>query len=294
MAKSTRWTVAVAAACSVLLIACGGGSSEEKAVCTHASVPTTGPGDVDHYFPVDVGRTWTYATCCSGPGTQTVTVSTPTTVQGEPVSVFTNTWTIDTYTNGTVSGSGSDAYAVRPAGVYLVSSTDATAPLDQALPFLVLPFPVQVPDQTQQVTCQHLRLAEEGVTFDTDIVVSFRSVVIQPSMTVQAGTFTDVAYVLRVIELTMRAGGTTTTGEIGVSEWYAPGVGLIKEEATLILEGGMWTDGIELTSYAPLSTVGAPTGIRSLAVATDRAVPFSRSPEELALRVARRIARIYR
>lgn len=291
MADRSRWTVAVAAACSVFLAACGGGRSEEKAGCTHAAVPTSGPGDVDHYFPVDVGRTWTYAFNDGySQGTQTMTVGNPSTVQGEPVSVFTYT-----FTTATESGSGSDAYAVRPAGVYRVSSTDAASPAGQILPILVLPFPVQVTNPIQQVACQHLQFVEEGVTFDTDIVASVGISVIQPAITVPAGTFTNVAHVQATINLTMRAQGSTIQAVIYVTDCYAPGVGLISEFTMITIDGyEVGAETLYLTSYAPLTRVAAPTGTRSLAVVPNRPDPSADTSEELALRLARRLARMYR
>lgn len=291
MANRSRWTVAVAAACSILLAACGGGRTEEKAGCTHAAVPTIGPGDVDHFFPVDVGRTWTYASNDGySQGTQTVAVGNPSTVQGEPVSVFTYT-----FTSGAESGSGTDEYAVRPAGVYRVSTTDAAPPAGQILPILVLPFPVQVTNPIQQVACQHLQFVEEGVTFDTNIVESVGIPAIQLAITVPAGTFTNVAQIQATIDLTMRAQGSTIKAVINVTDCYAPGVGLISEFIMTTIDGyEVGAETLYLTSYAPLTSVAAPTGTRSLAVVPNRSDPAANTSEELALRLAHRPARISR
>lgn len=292
MERRKGWNVV--AACAAFLVACGG-SSDPQTVCTHAAVPATGPGDVSQYFPVEVGRTWTYQTCCDGPGTHVVTVGAPTTLQGEQVSQLEYTWTINPYSGGVESGSGVDRYAVRPAGVYLVSSTDASSPVEKALPLLVLPFPVQLPEETLQVTCTHVRVSEGGTVVDADLSVSFMSVSTGLDMTVSGSLeFTDVAYVFRNVELTMRVGGATVPATIGILDWYAPGVGLIKEEVTMITAGYMGTDAIELSSYAPPPTAGAPAGPAALAAADDRSGPPEDAPGALALRVARRLGLIRR
>jgi hypothetical protein len=292
MAMSTCWTVAVAVACSAILAACGGGSSEEQAGCTHASIPSSGPGDVDHYFPVEVGRTWTYDSLdpSLGPGTKDVTVGSPTIVQGQPASVFTTTWTA-----GTQSGEASDVYAVRPAGVYLVSSTDEISPLDQALPELVLPFPVLVTSAMQQVTCKHLQFVEEGTTIDSDIVVYVSINSLYPSLDMNAGTFFSVAEVLTSVDLVMRSSGTTVTGHIMHVRYYAPQVGMILSSTSAEISG--YTSPIEdlwLRSYTTPSPDAVPVGPRTLAAVTDRSIPSPKSPEEVALWVARRLARTYR
>ncbi len=303
MAGTTRWTVAVAAACSVLLGACssdGGGSTEPQGVCTHAAVPASGPGDPQHYFPVDVGRTWTYeATESTGPftppvflGTLTVTVGDPTTFRGEPVSVFTD---VLTSPRGQKT-SGTDTYAVRPAGVYLVAAADVDPPVDQALPELVIPFDVEL-TQTAAVTCQHLRFAIEGETFDVDLVEWVWPIATVAEMTVSAGTFTDVGVVTAQLEMTLRGQGQTIGGHIEASDWYAPGVGLIHEVVHVTARCYGCTvslDILDLTSYAPVSTVTAAVGPGALDLATALSVPPADPLEALAQRAARRIARLYR
>ncbi len=246
MANSMRWTAAVVAACAVYVTGCSGGSSPAAEVapsCNHAPIPATGPGDLDHYFPVDVGRTWTYDVRDNAGviGTQTVTVASPTTVDGEPVSVFANAWTI-----GTENGSGTDAYAVRPAGVYLVASTGATAPLDQTLPALVIRFPVQdATEQTEQVACQNLRYVDETGTHVTDLVERVWTSGVLPTDTfVKAGAFAGAVLVSRHIQL------TDGDVEIWVGDYYAPGVGLILEQAGFYAGGvAVGATGLELTSY---------------------------------------------
>lgn len=281
MAKTTCWTAA-AAACSILIAACGGGGGDPPSGCSHVAAPATGPGDLSHYFPVDVGRSWTYEgrdITYGSPGTllgtAIVTVGAPGTVNGEPVSIFT-------------SGTTSAEYAVRPVGVYEVSSV-SDPPLDQALPLLVLPFPVQVSAPVQVVACQHLPMVEQGQTLDVDLAVSVDVAAIQPTMTVAAGTFTNVAQVDRVADMTVRAGGQSASGTLIVNTFYAPGVGRILERSLMTIRGStVENTRVELMSYAPLARLSAAAP--SLAVASERSTPAAGSPEERLLRVARRLA----
>jgi hypothetical protein len=229
--KAPRRPLALAAALS-LLAACGGGSKEPAASCTHEATSTTGPGDVDHHFPVEVGRTWTYVTSDEdGLGTRTVTVVAPGELAGEPVSVFEVTWVTTTFTSQRQSGTLVDRYAVRPGGVSLLarSSSEGDDPvLDQLLPRRVVPFPVQASTPVKQATCTNLRLPADGATVYADVVEYLSIQTVHPTYTIEPlGAFSNVAEVWTRLELTLRSGGQTVPGWIQNTSYYAPGVGLI-------------------------------------------------------------------
>lgn len=58
----------LAATVALTLAACGGGGGDPvpAGTCQRAAIPSTGPGDTLHYFPAEVGRTWTYRNESSG------------------------------------------------------------------------------------------------------------------------------------------------------------------------------------------------------------------------------------
>jgi len=116
---------------------CGGGGSSGPAVSGRGFAPSTGPGDVEHYFPTAVGNQWSmnYTATIEGgqslSGVIEVEISAPKTVLGVSATVLSQT---DSHGNGATSES---YYATSPGGVTCLGNNEGA---DTTTPYLV-PYP---------------------------------------------------------------------------------------------------------------------------------------------------------
>lgn len=222
-------TATVAAA----FTACSGGGHEDSiaaGTCQRAAGASTGPGDTLHYFPAEVGRTWTYLDESSHDAAL-VTVSGTQSVGAETASVFTTT--------KTGSAASSELVVKRPAGVYVLSDASAEPPFDQLYPALVLPFPVTPMPETELATCRALDvgdLDEDGKTDHADITFTLRVFSVTETATITAGSFVDVAHVQSLARIKAT---TTRSGSIDVvateDDWYAKDVGRVVSLLTITI-----------------------------------------------------------
>jgi len=230
MSSGTRFGAVLAALALSSLAGCGGGGGDPPGSCTRAAIPTTGPGDVDSYFPADVNRTWTYQVTETGYGsyqfTNSVIGTTP--VGTETAYVFTTT--------DTIGGYSSQLIVKRLAGVYELSDGSAEPPLDQLYPSPVLPFPVVDQPPTLVVSCSNVAIADldgDGKGDHMDLT-AYLGVHTGETASVGAGDFTDVANVQTDLTITVNgSSGASMSITTTKNEWYAPGTGRVSVYSVL-------------------------------------------------------------
>jgi hypothetical protein len=130
---------------SCLATACGGGGSGGGGGGNGNSLPpSSGPGDVENFFPNAVGNSWSYLTSSTNAGSaqqlqylDSVAVTGSKSVNGAAASVFLDL-------NPSDSGTPSEAYYFKnDGGVAFLGTNDATDALTHALvPYIVALFPV--------------------------------------------------------------------------------------------------------------------------------------------------------
>ncbi len=275
--------VAFAVAVSASASSCSsGGDSTPAPACTHAAVPSTGPGDPLDYFPSAVGWTWTYRIESTG-DTATMAVTGTQTVGSEVASVFTSSTSSDP--TPTV-----ELVVERPAGAYVLADPSETPPFDQLYPSLVIPFPVAVTPSAEQVRCSALDAGDldgDGKPDLVDLVASLRVFSITETAGVQAGYFVDVAHVQQVVHVTAH---TTASGTLEIDtardDWFAPGVGRVVSLATISADGLSSSETTSLVSFSRPGTVATAPGEASPAAAPTDPAP---SLAKLALRLARSV-----
>jgi len=284
---SIRLLLAWAVIALALSTACGGDDSS-GGTCTRAPVPATGPGDALGYFPVEVGRTWTYSNQSGTtllPETTTISVSGTEVVDGETVYLFTSSNPDD----------GTELVAKRAAGVYALADPSVEPPLDQMYPSLLLPFPVAPATRQQLVRCSDIDLGdldEDGEVDRGDIQAGLTVYSVTEPATVIAGSFTT-AHVYTDVTMTVRASSVGTVMLDGIEDdWYAPGVGLVL--SLFQVTSGATQLAHETHALISYTVPGAETlppsaGARSAAVAPG-ATPRGSSVEEAALRILRQFA----
>lgn len=273
----------LAAILAMTLAACssGGDDAIPAGTCRRAAVPTTGPGDTLHYFPAEVGRTWTYRNESSG-ATALVTVSGTQAVSSETASVFTVT--------SAGSAPTTELVVKRPAGVYVLSDPSAEPPFDQLYPSLVLPFPVTPAPETEQATCRALDVGDldgDNRSDQADITFTLRVFSATETATSAAGSFVDVAHVQSLARIKAITTGAGTLDVVATQDdWYAKDVGrvisLLKITIPAVGFSQQATTSLQSWTLPPAALVAAP-----LAASASAEPRRAARLEEAALQVAR-------
>jgi hypothetical protein len=274
-----------------VLPGCGGSKSSSSGTCQRAAVPATGPGDTLHYFPAEVGRSWTYGVTGTDfgtpvpPGTTSVVSVTGTqVVGGETASLFT-----------TSASSGPEQVVKRPAGVYVLADPSVQPPLDQLYPTLVLPFPVAPTARTLQVQCTDIDLGDvdgDGKSDRGDITAYLRVISVTETASIQAGAFIDVAHVRTDASVTVRA---TKYGTVAINatedDWYARDVGRVVSRLQMSSSGiSVADESHSLISYTvPTAGLAPPRALAQVAAGADLAAPPADGAERAAMRLARQL-----
>lgn len=266
------------------LAACGGGGDSNPVnTCERAQIPTTGPGDTLHYYPAEVGRTWTYRNETTS-ATAQVTVSGTQVVGSETAAVFTVT--------SAGSAPQTEIIVKRPAGVYVLSDPSAEPPFDKLYPSLVLPFPVVPTAETPQATCHALDVGDlDGdLKPDTaDITFTLRVFSVTETATVPAGSFVDVAHVQSLARVTAKTTGAGTLDLVVTQDdWFAKDVGRVLSKLTIDVPAISYTESqtISLQSWTapPAALMAAP-----LAASSEVEPGHPERLEAVALRAARTV-----
>jgi hypothetical protein len=268
-----------------------GGSSSSGGTCQRAAVPATGPGDTLHYFPAEVGRSWTYGVTGMDFGTPvpagtttTVNVTGTQVVGGETASLF-----------ATLGSSGSEQVVKRPAGVYVLADPSVQPPLDQLYPSLVLPFPVAPTVRTLQVQCTDIDFGDldgDGKSDRGDVTAYLSVISVTETATIQAGAFIDVAHVVTDATVTVRGTKVGTVTIVATEDdWYAKDVGRVVSRLQMSSSGMSLVDESQsLISYTlPPAGLVPPRVLAQLPAGADRAAPPAGGAARAALGMARQL-----
>jgi hypothetical protein len=272
---------------SALLAACGGGgsggsggSSGAPPVSTtgNTPAPSTGPGDVDHYFPTAIGDGWQF----DMPGSVNV--------NGEEAQAsIAVTGTANTLGQAsTVFHVAGDAVSMNPVDQYFAvsaggvtaygngDSTDSVTP--HIVPYAQLLFPV-APGPVSSVTVTN---APDGTDASGNpVTVSFtQTIAVQDleTLAVTGGNFSNVARVVTTIAGTATDSALQQSAPISGTDtvWFAPGVGQIQESVTSNLSGTTTTQTFAMRGY---QLDGVSHALGSVAtIQSNIALPGANSP----------------
>jgi len=244
------------------------------AAASAAGQSSQGPGDIGNYFPFAPGSTWEYQGTIQNGGqttnyTDTVQITGTKVVHGVTTTVF-----HETNPDPANSAPPSDDYRVKDdRGVTNYGNSDATDFLTpQVAPYREYAFPLGIDTSFQPIN-------KSGVTWTQDIdgdgkpetanITATQTVSTFESITVTAGTFHNAAKIATnlVISVVLSSDGTTVTDTSTISEWYAPGIGLVKstsvEQTTYQNITDTTTTTEELTNFIPPFTSATVGGSHS-------------------------------
>lgn len=220
------------------LSSCGGGEGEVASILTNEDpqiISTDGSGDVNNIFPFTVGNTWGYHVITYETGQQAVDYTEAIKVSGTKL-VGTNTAFVLTSLNVDNPGeSGEEYFLKNNAAIYYLGDNSPTTSFP-ITPYPVIKFPVLQDGSFVQVN-------KAGIDYGKDLdgdghndslaIYSKVTVAGYESVTVDAGTFENCARLVTSITETLTASRDQRQAVVNatISEWYAPGLGLVKRHA---------------------------------------------------------------
>lgn len=253
---------------ALVLAACGGGGGDGGG----GDKPSNGAGR--NYFPLAVGDRWVYRATYDDPTIPAqILVSKATqavAMQGR-----------DTIALQSVEANGGDLgttyLATSGNAVTVVPDPSTSAGMAYTIPaYDLLRFPL-VPgtgyQQIDQTFDMHVDLDGDGR--DESMHIAGRvSVLATASVQIEAGSFADCVHVRTEVTQT----GTYTTHHVPdvytttVDDWYAPGIGLVREDSAWTSAAVAYTQHLSLTAYsvggirsetvAPRATLVKPQGLQ--------------------------------
>jgi hypothetical protein len=246
-----RFVLAALALVTVLTGCGGGGSGGESSEDT----PASGGGDPANLYPLAVGNRWVWqkTNSVSGVSTKIDEITRLATVQGTEVHVLQR--------RDAMTGLPDDDEEFRlktDAGVFELARSTATADLLLGLRRIeLLRFPLKA-------GMSHVALDQTGLDLGSDLdgdgVNERYAVRVQvtvsgvETVTVPAGTFPDAVHVVTVVRETVTLSrssplATTPTSTTTYDDWYAPGIGLVKNSELSVYPSGQERDSLELIDY---------------------------------------------
>lgn len=241
----------------LLLAACGGPTATPAP--THTTVPTETSGApglcANPYFPVVEGATWTYLATGTGEDyTWTATVSEVSETGFALRTQFdelvtTQQWACTPEGLAALQYGGGPEAVITASGLLGVFETSDASGVS-------FPAQIQVGDTWQQsFSMQGQMVIREGVTADANGTISQTYVAAGlETVTVPAGSFEAMKVDTNIVfdlQLSLGGIGLPMVFDAVTTNWWAPGIGWVKSDATADMEGGdsfMWL--IELQSFS--------------------------------------------
>jgi hypothetical protein len=211
---------------------------------------TTGPGDMQNYFPVTQGNTWNYEVTATETGF-------PTTTSYESISIagtkqFNGVTAVVLKT--AVTGAEEYLYKNSRAVTYLGNTDPADPITNQLVPYQAMLFTLQPGSSFVQANKAGVVYGEDldgDMRNETATVKSIVTVKNLEPVTVPAGTFSNCARI--VTDLTLAVTLSSNKARITVTavqnQWFAPGIGPVQTVTVTTASNYSSTETEKLTGY---------------------------------------------
>ena len=220
-----------------------------------------GPGDIGNYFPFDQGSTWVYQGTEESGGITTPYANTLQIIGTKLINGITTT--IFHETNSSNTGVDSEDYLAKSNQTITYYgnnvATDFLTP--QVGTYRQYVFPLGLNSSFEAINKSGLTWPDilgdgdgKSETFSINATVTVAGF---ETIAVTAGTYANAAKIVSNVTISaiLSADGTTATETITLTEWYAPGVGLVKSISVVKTTAYNVTDTTttteELTNYIP-------------------------------------------
>lgn len=236
--------------------ASGTGGGNAPGVTGNIAAPTSGPGDVQRYFPLDAGNHWNYNLAGPSPASGAVVVYGLATasVNTATVTVGGVNATVVNFADTVGDAPSSDDFTSTGGGLTVVASNDPGNPIQsQILPVAVLTFP-PLPGPVSSVTATAIDWGQDLNNSGHHATTSFTqsiSVAGSETVTVPAGVFPAAVKTVETISGSVLPYGASQALAYSGSEtqWYAPGVGVVRSTTSVSVAGVSTGGGQDLRGY---------------------------------------------
>jgi hypothetical protein len=246
-------------ALALVVAACGGGGGGGGAPITpsigNSLPPSTGPGDVENFFPDAQGDSWNYFVTASNPLSgdpanymDTISVTGTKSINGTPASVFLES-------NPSGNAVPAESYYYKNAGgVAFLGTNDVTDKVTPALvPFLIGRFPV-TPEVVARFTKNGLNfgfdLDFDGINETVNLTVTNSIVGFEP-LAIGIGSFTRTVKSNETLSGTVVLSGLKTSIPFTstTTRWSAAGIGILKTSDSTTVQSITTGDLMEARGY---------------------------------------------
>ena len=242
-----------------LLAGCGGGGGDESAVTTdgfgNSLPPSTGPGDVENFFPNEPGSSWNYFATVTNPlpgepafYMDSVTVTGTKAVLGQLASIFLES-------NPYGSGSPVEAYYYKnDGGVAFLGTNDVTDEITpKMVPFIVGLFPVS-PGVVAKFDKNGLDFGDDldgdGINETVNLTLTSTVIGFEP-ISIGIGSFANTAKHNESItgSVVLSFSKVAVPFSASMTRWSAAGVGVIKSREISTVDATTSIDDKEARGY---------------------------------------------
>ena len=257
--RNGLWTarILILASALALLPACGGGGDDggdgtpQPSVTGTGSAPTTGPGDVEKFFPASTGNQWFFSYDltefgATSAGLSTVSVTGTRAISGTTATVLAR--------EDAEAGLGTleDYYGISLGGITYLGNNDAEDTITpKLLPWVQLLFPVNLGTMST-ITGTNLPFGTDGsgnpVTLD--VTQRIQNIAFEP-INVPAGNFARSLKQVTQLDATAKIVRLNQSVDVSGAEtsWVVPGVGVVKTDLSTTVDVETSSSVAELRGY---------------------------------------------
>ncbi|MHB8534898.1 MAG: Ig-like domain-containing protein [Sulfuricaulis sp.] len=216
-----------------------------------------GPGDIGNYFPQDQGDTWYYSGTVSGSGLPSTSFNNTATFTGSKIL---NGVSVAVLSESNTSNAGpEETYLTKgTTGITDYGNNDAQDFLtSQVVPYEEIKFPQKIDSTFKQIdkSINWLNDLNGDGQSETAKLVSTVNTAGLETVVVTAGSFSNCVKVVAKLDVTITLSGGGNQSPLTETEtdtnWYAPGVGLVKRSSVIEVsgQGVVYSETDQLTAY---------------------------------------------
>jgi len=254
------WVPVVAAA---LLAACGGGGSSDTSTTPpppttgNTVPPSSGPGDVESFFPNSVGNTWFYDSVTTPPvGTPSssmdkIAVTGEKAILGQMASIFQDTSIVDP----TAPAAPTESYYFKNAGgvAYMGSNDPADTISPSFAPYIEALYPLAPPATVANFGKSGLNIGDvdgDGVSDSADMTLTAKEVDFE-ALNTAVGNLPRTLRTTETLDgtITLSSNQTKVPFTSLTTTWTAPGIGVVKRTLSVTVQGKTQLESVDLRGY---------------------------------------------
>ncbi|MFA7403543.1 MAG: Ig-like domain-containing protein [Pelobacteraceae bacterium] len=216
-------------------------------------IKTEGPGDINNLFPLTIGNSWGYHVTSYGTGKQSTNYTESVKISGTKYIDNNAAYVLTSFNSDNLAASSEEYYVKNNAAIYYVG--DNSISLSSSIsPYPIFEFPVVQNGSFLQIKRSHLDYGSDldGDGINEKIAINSNvTTTVNETVRVEVGMYQNCTRVVTSMTetLTSSRDNEQLTVNGTMSEWYAPGIGLVKRHVEYVYPNGSSVTDYALTSY---------------------------------------------